>query len=242
MVEGCQASARARCCGRSTAQDLQPLSTTGVETEIGLPFAGLAELVAPLLGHVGRAAGGAAGACAPRGDRRAGRGGAGARAGRARRAAGGGRATRPLLLLVDDVQWLDASTQEAVAFLARRALRLPLALLVVRSLRGEPHEPWPEVAERGWRLEDLPRPEALALARAGGVATAVAEALVDAVGGNPARWWTPGRQPPMAAPTHVERQRAKIAPKRRFVHQLDGTLHHGRVDTTTAENVGSKVP
>ncbi len=129
------------------APDLQLLSTTGVESEIGLPFAGLAELVAPLLGHADGL---------PEAQRAA------LRAALAIDAPAGAEqvlvlhalvalleaagATRPLLLLVDDVQWLDASTQEAVAFLARRAPRLPLALVVVRSLRGEPYEPWPEVA------------------------------------------------------------------------------------------------
>ncbi|MDO8185460.1 ATP-binding protein, partial [Conexibacter sp. CPCC 205706] len=166
------------------APDLQLLGTTGVETELGLPFAGLAELLAPLLSHA---------EALPEAQRAA------LRAALAIDAPAGAEqvlvlhalvglleaagATRPLLLLVDDVQWLDASTQEAVAFLARRAPRLPLALVVVRSLRGEPYEPWPEVERMA--LEDLPRTDALRLARAGGLSAAVAEALVDAVGGNP---------------------------------------------------------
>ncbi|MDO8211256.1 LuxR family transcriptional regulator [Conexibacter sp. CPCC 206217] len=161
------------------------LATTGVETELDLPFAGIAELLAPVLEH---------GDGLPEAQRGALRSALAldAPAGAERvlvlqaivallQAAAAARG--PLLLLVDDVQWLDASSQEAIAFVARRAPRLPLALVAARSLRGEPYVPWADV-ERV-RLTELTREHALALARASGLAPSVAEALVDAVGGNP---------------------------------------------------------
>ncbi|HMJ35976.1 MAG TPA: AAA family ATPase [Baekduia sp.] len=161
------------------------LSATGAETEIDLPFAGLAELLHPVLGRldalapVQRAAlrgALALDAPAPVQDR-----GLVLHAFVAllRAVTQDG----PLLLCVDDVQWLDPSSQEAVAFAARRAERLGVAVVVVRSLRGAPVEPWPGVPRLV--LGDLARADALALARARGVTPAVAETLVDALGGNP---------------------------------------------------------
>ena len=89
----------------------------------------------------------------------------------------------PLLLRVDDVQWLDPSSRQAIAFIVRRAADLGIAAITVWSQRGEAFEPWPGVPVL--TVEELGRADALALARRAGVAPAVAEALVDAVGGNP---------------------------------------------------------
>lgn len=184
VVEGAPGVGKSTLLRALDAPGLRVLGTTGVETEVELPFAGLAELLAPLLAHAD---------ALPQAQRAA------LRAALALDAPGGAERVlvlhavvalltaaareQPLLLLVDDVQWLDASSQEAIAFLARRAGRMPLALVAVRSLRGEPYAPWPEVERLA--LEDLARADALALAQAGGLASQVAEALVDAVGGNP---------------------------------------------------------
>lgn len=166
------------------AAGLRVLRTTGVESEIDLPFAGLAELLDPLLDGADAlppaqrtALRSALALDAPAGAERV----LVLRAVVALVAAAA--ATQPLALLIDDVQWLDASSQEAVAFLARRVVRQPIALIAVRSLRGDPGDPLPDVPRLA--LGDLARDEALTLARAGGLAPAVAEALVDAVGGNP---------------------------------------------------------
>lgn len=185
VVEGAPGVGKSALLRAIAAPELQVLSATGVETELDLPFAGLAELLAPVLEH---------GDALPDAQRAALRSAlaldapAGAErvlvlqalvalldAAAARRG--------PLLLLVDDVQWLDASTQEAIAFIARRAERLPLVLVAARSLRGEPYAPWPEVERLA--LGELARDDALALALAAGLTAPVAEALVDAIGGNP---------------------------------------------------------
>lgn len=157
------------------------LQVTGVESEIALPFAGLRELLDPVLAEVD--------ALAP--VRR-----------RALRAAlaldepvGPDRGTvlhavvdlvaalAPVVVAVDDVQWLDASSREAIAFLARRAGRHGATVLIVRALRGEPLDGWPELPTLA--LGELGHADALALARGAGLAPAVAEELVGAVGGNP---------------------------------------------------------
>ena len=164
------------------------LRATGVETEIDLPFAGIADLLDPVLDRVDALpdvqAGALRGALAmtappPAGEDR------GlvlhAVAGLLRAVA----TDRPLAVCVDDVQWLDPSSQEAVAFAARRAERLGVGFVVVRSLRGLPtdNDPWPGVERLA--LAELERGDALALARGRGVGDAVAERLVDALGGNP---------------------------------------------------------
>ena len=157
------------------------LSVTGVQSEIALPFAGLRALVEPILPAIDD--------LAP-GQRRA------LRAALALdEPATPDRGTvlhafvalvaasAPIAIAVDDVQWLDASSREAVAFLARRAERLGVTVLVVRALRGEQLDDWPELPTL--TLDELGRADALRLARREGLAPAVAEALVAAVGGNP---------------------------------------------------------
>jgi DNA-binding CsgD family transcriptional regulator/tetratricopeptide (TPR) repeat protein len=184
VIEGAPGVGKSALLAAARPADLLALRASGVETEIDLPFAGLAELLDPALRYLHRlpaiqraALSGALALGAPAGEDR------GvvlhAVAALLRAAADDG----PLAVCVDDVQWLDPSSQDAVAFAARRAERLGVAIIVVRSLRGAPVEPWPGVA----RLEvgDLARPDALALARRHGVAHAVAESLVDALGGNP---------------------------------------------------------
>ncbi|WP_445152161.1 AAA family ATPase [Baekduia sp. Peel2402] len=162
--------------------DRRVLRAIGVQSEITLPFAGLRELLDPVLAEVD---------ALPATQRHALRGAlalddqpAGLDRGTVLHAfAALAGALAPLVVAVDDVQWLDASSREAIAFLARRAERLGVAVLVVRSLRGEPLADWPELPTLA--VEELRRADALDLARRGGVAPAVAEALVEAVGGNP---------------------------------------------------------
>ncbi|HET6510417.1 MAG TPA: AAA family ATPase [Baekduia sp.] len=164
------------------------LRATGVETEIDLPFAGIAELLDPILDRVdalpdvqATALRGALALAAPPP--------AGEDRGLVLHAVAGllraVASERPLAVHVDDVQWLDPSSREVVAFAARRAPRLGTGFVVVRSLRGLPtdHDPWPGVERVA--LAELGRADALALARTLGVGDGVAERLVDTLGGNP---------------------------------------------------------
>jgi DNA-binding CsgD family transcriptional regulator/tetratricopeptide (TPR) repeat protein len=163
---------------------VRTVDVSGAETELDLPFAGLAAVAGPLLGHeaaltpAARAA--LRGALALEEP-------AVAESARVLQAAtallAAVAADAPLLLRVDDVQWLDPSSQQAVAFIARRAETIGIALIATWSVRGEPFEPWHGVPVL--TLLELGRGDALTLARRAGVTPAVAESLVDAVGGNP---------------------------------------------------------
>ncbi len=157
------------------------LTVTGVESEIELPFAGLRGLLEPVLGELDEL---------PEPSRRALRaalaldeGAASDRGAVLHAFAALVAALAPVTIAVDDVQWLDASSREAVAFVARRAERLGARVLIVHALRGRTLEDWPELPTLA--LAELERPAAVAVARRGGLAPAVAEALVEAVGGNP---------------------------------------------------------
>jgi DNA-binding CsgD family transcriptional regulator len=163
---------------------LRVIDVTAAESEVALPWTGLAAVLEPLLGYEtsltpsARAA--LRGALALEQPTVA-------DSGRVLHAAvallGAAAADRPLLLRVDDVQWLDPSSRQAIAFIARRAADIGIAAIAVWSLRGEPFEPWPGVPVL--TLGELGRADALALARRAEVTPAVAEALVDVVGGNP---------------------------------------------------------
>ncbi len=58
-------------------------------------------------------------------------------------------ADRPVLVLVDDAQWLDRPSGELLAFVARRAAGLAPRLRIVASRRPEP-----AAAEGGARWPD----------------------------------------------------------------------------------------
>jgi DNA-binding CsgD family transcriptional regulator/tetratricopeptide (TPR) repeat protein len=163
---------------------VRAIDATGAQNEVALPWRGLATLLEPLLVHdtaltpTARAALRSALALEQTtvDD-----------SGRVLHAAvallTAAAAHEPLLLRVDDVQWLDPSSRQAIAFIARRAADVGIAAITVWSQRGEPFEPWPGVPVLA--VGELGRADALALARRAGVVPAVAEALVDAVGGNP---------------------------------------------------------
>ena len=106
---------------RDQAGDMRVLSGAGVESEAQLPFAALHQIVRPVLGHV---------ESLPQPQAAALRGALGL-------AAGGGEdrflvslavlsllaeaaEDRPLLCLVDDAQWLDDASADALVFVARR--------------------------------------------------------------------------------------------------------------------------
>ena len=181
VVAGRPGVGKSALLAAATAGPGRRLRATGVQSEIALPFAGLRELLEPVLDAVDGL---------PPAQRRA------LRAALALdEPAAPDRGTvlhafvalvaglAPVVVAVDDVQWLDESSREAIAFLARRAGRIGVAVLIVRALRGERLEGWPELPTLA--LDELGRADALDLAGRSGLAPAVAEALVGAVGGNP---------------------------------------------------------
>ena len=163
---------------------VRAVDVTAAESEVTLPWRGLAALLEPLLGYetalTPTARSGLRGALALEQPTVADSARVLHAAVALLRAAG---AAEPLLLRVDDVQWLDPSSRQAIAFIARRAADIGVAAITVWSQRGEPFEPWPGVPVL--TISELGRADALVLARRAGVAPVVAEAIVDAVGGNP---------------------------------------------------------
>ncbi len=162
---------------------VRTIDATAAESDVALPWTGLAALLEPLLAYddalspTARAALRVALALEPTTV---------ADSARVLHAAvellAAAAAHEPLLLRVDDAQWLDPSSRQAIAFVARRAEDIGIAAIVVWSQRDESFEPWPGVPVL--TIDELSRADALALARRAGVAAVVAEALVDAVGGN----------------------------------------------------------
>jgi AAA ATPase domain len=120
-------------CGWAVAQarGLRVMSARGVESEVDLPFAGLAELCSGVLDQIARLpkpqARALDGALARRDATRADRFAIGAAVLSLFAVAGSGE---PVLITVDDAQWLDGSSADAVLFAARRLRHESAGLLV----------------------------------------------------------------------------------------------------------------
>ena len=104
---------------------------------------------------------------------------------------------RPLVCIVDDAQWLDTASAQALAFVARRLGAESVGLVfAVREPSGERHfEALPELAVGG--LDDRDAHELLATVVAGPIDERVRDRLVAETRGNPLallelpRGWTP---------------------------------------------------
>ena len=169
----------------AVAAGMPVLRARGMQTESDLPFAGLGELLGPLLDRLDAIP--PTQATALRGALALGEATGGDRyavmAGVLSLLAAAAE-ERPVLALVDDCQWLDDSSLEALLFAGRRLGAEGIVLL--GSYRGTevPIGPWLERLEIGpLEAEDARR----LLSRAQGtkLALPVAERLVDGTGGNP---------------------------------------------------------
>jgi DNA-binding CsgD family transcriptional regulator len=169
------------------AGGMRVLSARGFEGEASIPFAGLLELLRPVLGRIAAlpvpqaAALRAALALGPgvRGERLViGAATLGMLAAAAEE--------RALCVLVDDAQWLDQPSADAILFAARRVLADPIAIIV--AVRSAEPSPFAEADLTTLALEGIalgPSEELLALVRAGGVPDGGAARLHRATGGNP---------------------------------------------------------
>jgi DNA-binding CsgD family transcriptional regulator len=137
------------------APDMRVIRAVGVESEMELAFAGLHQLCAPLLDRLEWLA-------APQRDA----------LGIAFGLRGGGTPDRflvglaaltllseaaekrPLLCLVDDAQWLDRASAQALAFVARRLLAERVGLIFAAREPGEQLRGLPELEVRGLQNED----------------------------------------------------------------------------------------
>jgi DNA-binding CsgD family transcriptional regulator len=172
---------------RGRAVGMQVLACRGIESETRLPFAGLHQLLRPVLGRDD---------AIPPVQARALRCALGLEAtARPERflvslavlsLLGEAAARRPLLCVIDDAQWLDDATADVLAFVARRLDAEPIAMLFATR------------EEEGARLESLALPQmrlggldgdgaraVIAERIAGTLAPEVADWLVDATAGNP---------------------------------------------------------
>jgi DNA-binding CsgD family transcriptional regulator/tetratricopeptide (TPR) repeat protein len=166
------------------AEGMRVLTGAGVEAESELPFAGMHQLLWPLLDRAEEL---------PDVQARALRGAFGLSADRVEdrflvSVALLGVLTavaddEPLLCVVDDAQWLDTASAEALVFVARRLRADPVALLVAAregDARRFEAPGLPAVA-----LTGLGESDAVALLQAAELPGAVCDELVRATGGNP---------------------------------------------------------
>ena len=167
------------------ADGMLVLRARGMQSESAIPFAGLSELLAPLVDRVDSIP--ATQATALRGALALGEATAADRfavpAGVLSLLAAAAEERR-LLALVDDVQWLDESSLEALLFAGRRLGAEGIALL--GALRGADVDghPWLERLVVG-PLGEADARALLARAQGDGLASPVADRLVDGTGGNP---------------------------------------------------------
>lgn len=93
---------------------------------------------------------------------------------------------QPLLLVIDDAQWLDRPSAEALVFASRRLVADPVALLVAtRPTSGTPfHDaPFPQLLLRGLTAEHVE--QLLGSLSGGSVPDGMAHRIHQATGGNP---------------------------------------------------------
>src|SRR5258706_6346398 len=171
----------------ATAHEMRVLSARGIEEEASIPFAGLLELLRPVIEHVESLP--APQAAALRAALALGPGVGGERLVIGAATLGvlaTAAETQPLCVLVDDAHWVDQPSAEAILFAARRLLADPVAIIVgVRS--GEPSPlsdaGLPMLALTGLDLEASET--LLASERDDPVPHGSAERLFRATGGNP---------------------------------------------------------
>ena len=165
---------------------LQVLRAQGVKSERNLPFAGLCDLLRPVLGHLGalpgpqRAALAAALAIGPavQADRFA-------SCAATLSLLGEAAVRRPVLAVVDDVHWLDAASAQALEFTARRLSHDAIGLVI--AVRADAPSSFDTARMNTMAITGLTGAAARELlARTGrSIAPAVADRLVSGTGGNP---------------------------------------------------------
>jgi len=171
---------------RAEDRGMMVLTTTGVQCEAQLPFAGLHQLLQPVLGQID-------GLATPQ------RGAVLAAFGLTDAVAPdlfltalavldllAETATRaPVVVVLEDAHWLDRSTCEVLAFVARRLEFEPILLFAV--IRDGYENPLNDAGLPALHLEPLPAAAARALldSRAPGLPDAVRDRLLDETAGNP---------------------------------------------------------
>jgi DNA-binding CsgD family transcriptional regulator len=226
----------------ATTPDATVLRARGVESEVELAFAGLHELLVPALGALGRV---------PTPQAAALRAALGLESGAAAERHLVGAATlallaglaeeRPVLALIDDVQWFDAASAGAITFAARRLLAD--AVTVVFTLRAGESSPVESAGFEELTLAGLAPEDARALlgAHAGRpVPEAAAGWLHAATGGNPLALVELAPDAPRLVPAPVAEQ-PPLGPRleRAFGRRLDRLPAEGRAALLAAAVAGT---
>src|SRR5258705_1467575 len=168
------------------ASDFRALHISGAETEMELPYAGVQQVCAPLLGFVDRLPGPQATAL---------RVALGLAEGDAPdrllvglavlTLVGEASGERPIACIVDDAQWVDAASLQALTFVARRILAEPMVMFFAARVHGADRElaGQPELVLHG--LDDQSARALLAAILPGRLNEQVRENIIAEAAGNP---------------------------------------------------------
>jgi DNA-binding CsgD family transcriptional regulator len=212
------------------AAEMRVLAARGVEFEADVPFAGFHELLQPTLGLLDRlppihaAALRSSLGLGPRheADRLIiGAAALGLISAYAEQA--------PLLITVDDAQWLDRASSEAIAFAARRLVADPVAILV--ALRDGDESPLLAAGLSELVLRGLDQaPAAALLERAAGrpIASDVARRMLDATGGNPLALLELGPETMRISGSPQDNLPVVTSVERAYLRRADGLSDHAR--------------
>lgn len=167
-----------------SAAGMRILRCRGIESEAVIPFAGLAELLGPVLDAIDRIP-------APQASALSGALALGPPGARDRFAIGAATLSLlsasaedgPLALLVDDAHWLDPPTAETLLFAARRLLADPIAVVI--TVREGAPSLLDGADLRTLRIAGLDRAEAAELLSGAEISHGALERLHRASGGNP---------------------------------------------------------
>jgi DNA-binding CsgD family transcriptional regulator len=203
---------------------MRVLSARGVEFEADVPFAGLHELLRPALGLLDRLP--QIHASALRSSL-----GLGARIEADRLIIGAAvlglisayAEEQPLLITLDDAQWLDRASSEALAFAARRLVADPIAMLV--AVRDDEELPLVAAGLNELRLGGLDQASATALLERAAVGRVSAEAarwMLDATGGNPLALMELGPEVPRISTSPHENLPIATSVERAYLRRADG--------------------
>ena len=129
----------------------------------------------------------------------------------------------PLLITVDDAQWLDRASAEAIGFAARRLFADPIAILI--AVREDEESPLlvaglPELSLSG--LDHAAATALLETAAAGKMTAELARRMLDATGGNPLALLELGRDAPRTPGSPHDDLPLATSVERAYLRRADG--------------------
>lgn len=135
----------------------------------------------------------------------------------------------PLLITLDDAQWLDRASAEAVAFAARRLFADPVAIVI--ALRGGEDSPLAAAGLPELRLQGLDSASATALleqAASERVSPDVARWMLEATGGNPLALIELGHEAPRMSASPHDTLPIATSVERAYLRRADGLSEGAR--------------